>query len=277
VTAPAAWRRLPRWLLAAAGLVVLLALAGAAGAIWRGDEDEAWERIQASGEWHVATDASYPPFSAVDANGNLFGFDVDLAEAIGARWGVRAVFENLTYDALLGSLVVGRSDAVISAYVPQPERMADVAFTRSYFVAGTVAVIDAARGQLLRGDPAAWAQGQRLAVEYGSGADALTRQWARQRAGITATPLPTAAEALAAVAAGEADAALVDAVSAYEHLQAQPGLALAGPPLEPEPYAIAVSIKSRALLRLLEETLIAMEADGSLPALREKWFGPAAR
>jgi ABC-type amino acid transport substrate-binding protein len=178
---------------------------------------------------------------------------------------------------MLGSLTVGRSDAVVSAYVPQPERMAEVAFTRSYFVAGIVAVIDAARGRALAGDPAEWAEGQRLVVEYGSSGDALTRQWARSRTGITATPLPTAAEALAAVAAGEAEAALVDAVSAYEHLMAQSGLALAGPPLEPEPYAIAVNIKSRELFRLLEETLAAMEADGSLPALREKWFGVAAR
>src|SRR4026208_2010713 len=60
-------------------------------------EDEVWKRIQARGVFTVATDASYPPFSAVDANGDLFGFDIDLAEAIGRQWGVRVEFENIAY------------------------------------------------------------------------------------------------------------------------------------------------------------------------------------
>jgi ABC-type amino acid transport substrate-binding protein len=86
----------------------------------------------------------------------------------------------------------------------------------------------------------------------------------------------TAAEALAAVAAAEADAAVVDALAAYEFLAGQAGLALAGPPLEPEPYVIAVSIESPVLLRRLEETLAEMEADGTLEAMRVRWLGEAA-
>ena len=197
----------------------------------------------------VATDASYVPFSAVDGNGALFGFDIELAEAIGREWGVRVSFENITYDALLGAVVSRRDDAVISAFVPQPERTREVAYTRSYFVAGTVAVIRAADGAALAGDPLAWAAGKRLAVEYGAGGDALARQWARRVAGVEVLPLTTAADALLAVENGQADAALVDAVSAYDFLLGHPALRLAGPPLEPEPYVIAVSIEAPELLK----------------------------
>jgi ABC-type amino acid transport substrate-binding protein len=122
-----------------------------------------------------------------------------------------------------------------------------------------------------------WAAGQHLAVEYGAGGDALARQWARRAAGVEVLPHTTAAEALAALEAGQADAALVDVLSAYDFMLGHPALRLAGPPLEPEPYVIAVSLKAPRLLQALEETLAALEADGTLPGLRVKWFGEAAR
>jgi polar amino acid transport system substrate-binding protein len=94
---------------------------------------------------------------------------------------------------------------------------------------------------------------------------------------VTLQPLPTAAEALAAVAGGSADAAVVDAIAAYEFMAQHPELRVAGPPLTPEPYVIAVSVDSPVLLRNFEEALAAMQADGSLAELRVKWLGEAAR
>jgi len=240
-------------------------------------EDEIWKRIQARRVFTVATDASYPPFSAVDGNGNLFGFDVDLAEAIGRRWGVRVDFENIAYDALLDTLISNRDDAVISAFVPQPERAKQISFSRSYFVGGTVAVIKAQTGTRLTGDPIVWASGKTLAVEYGAGGDALARQWKQRVAGITILPKPTADEALLAVENDQAQAALVDAISAYDFMRGHPALTLAGPALEPEPYVVAVSARSRMLYQQVEQALAAMEADGSLSELKVKWFGEAAK
>jgi ABC-type amino acid transport substrate-binding protein len=260
--------------------VIVFAVAAVLMVIWavgaRREEDAAWARIRLTGVLRVATDASYPPFSAVDANGDLFGFDVDLAEALGRRLGVRVEFENIAYDALLAAVVSGRNDVVISAFAPQPDKLDEAAFTRPYFVSGTVAVVKANQ-RLEIGDWVDWAQGKRLAVEYGAGGDVAARQWARQAAGVVVLPWPTAQEALNALVAGTADAALVDAVTAYEFLRSQPGLALAGPPVEPEPYAIAVSARSRELLPALNRALAEMEADGTLPNLRAKWFGEAAR
>jgi ABC-type amino acid transport substrate-binding protein len=260
----------------------VVAIAVVLGGIWLARQfyqpkDVVWERIQAEKIWLVATDASYPPFSTVDANGELFGFDVDLADAIAARWGATAAFENITYDALLGSLVAGRDQAVVSAFVPQPERTREVAYTRAYFTAGTLVVVRQAETDLPSGDPVRWAAGKTLTVEYGSSGHALVRQWAQRVAGVTALPKSTAAEALAAVEDGAAGAAVVDAISAYDYLQGHPALKIAGPPLEPEPYVIAVGIKSQTLLREIDQALAAMEADGSLAALRVKWLGEAAR
>ena len=268
-----------KWVLVFGGCVVISVVIWAIS-LTRSREDEIWARIQTQGVFTVATDASYPPFSAVDEFGNLFGFEIDLAEEIGRRWGVRVEFENIAYDALLGTLISQRDDAVISAFVPQPGRTKDISFTRSYFVGGTVAVVRAASrdGELLREteDWEQWAQGKTLAVEYGAGGDALARQWARRVIDLTILPKSTASEALLAVESGEAEAALVDAISAYDFLLGHAPLALAGPPLEPEPYTIAVNANSHILFQQLASVLQAMEDDGTLPALRVKWFGEAA-
>jgi ABC-type amino acid transport substrate-binding protein len=234
--------------------------------------DEAWERIQQTRTLAVVTDASYPPFAAIDVDGNLFGFDIDLAEEIGRRLGARVAFENLTYDALLGAVIVGRDDVVISAFVPQPDRTRDVAYTRPYFVSGTALVISATAAPAGE-DVLAWVAGKTLAVEYGATGDALARQWARQAANITVLPLPTAFEALQAVETNTASAAVVDALAAYDYLRNTAALTLTGPLLEPEPYVIAVSIKSPRLLAALDQALAAMEADGTLGEMRMRWFG----
>src|SRR5205085_12417797 len=140
-----------------------------------------------------------------------------------------------------------------------------------------VVVVRKAETDLPDGDMLRWAGGKTLAVEYGSSGHALVRQWEQRAAGVSVLPKSTAAEALAALEQGAAAAAVVDAISAYDYLVGHPALKLAGPPLEPEPYVIAVGIKSQTLLREIDQALADMEADGSLAALRVKWFGEAAR
>src|SRR6478672_10211416 len=83
------------WLAAAALLLLVLGVVVARQ--YTRPPDTAWQRIQSQKVFTVATDASYPPFSSLDANGNLFGFDVDLADEIGRRWGVRVDYDNITY------------------------------------------------------------------------------------------------------------------------------------------------------------------------------------
>ncbi|MGQ0602296.1 MAG: ABC transporter substrate-binding protein [Anaerolineales bacterium] len=239
-------------------------------------EDEAWKRIRERGVIVIATDASFAPFSAVDADGNLFGFDVDLGDELARRLGVRADYENITYDALLAALVSGRDDAVISALVAIPDKQKEVSYTRPYFVNGTAAVVKGI-APLFTVDWPAWAAGKRIAVEYGAAGDMIARGWAKQLAGITLFQPRTAQEALALLAAGDADAALVDAITAYEFLKTETGFSLAGPLLDPEPYVIAVNAGSTDLHRVLDDTLAAMERDGALAELRAKWFGEGAR
>jgi polar amino acid transport system substrate-binding protein len=124
-----------------------------------------------------------------------------------------------------------------------------------------------------------------LAVEFGTMGDLEARKWARRLADLTVEPYQTAAEALAAVTAGEADAALVDHVSALAatgrsglpaECPSEPGsregLIIVGAPVVEEPYAVAVERESQHLLRAINEALADMEVDGTMEALVTEWL-----
>ena len=251
----------------------------AATAFWRfalPEQDPAWERVQSNGVIVFGTDATFPPFSALDVEGAYFGFDIDLARAIAKRLGLRAQFELTSYDALIGSLVVGRSDVVISAFVEQPQRLHEAHFTQPYFNSGTVLVLPAPEVAFNASDVLKWAQDRIIAVEYGSQGDVILRRWERRVSGVTPIRESSAQEALFAVAAGRAAGALVDATSAYEFVSQDENLKVVTF-VQDVPYVLAVAAQSPRLRSELDRVLAEMEADGALGTLRALWFGEAAR
>ena len=116
---------------------------------------------------------------------------------------------------------------------------------------------------------------RRLAVEWGSDADAEGRRLRTRLPGLELASYTTPAEALQAVLDGEADAALVDGVTARQFVAAgaSDGQArIVEPALISAPYVIAMPIKARALQHEVNEALQTMRLDGSLQQLEDRWF-----
>ncbi len=234
--------------------------------------DDTWERIREVGVLRVGMDASFPPFEYVAADGTLAGFDVDLARELGRRLGVEIEFvANLPLDGLYDALEVNRVDVVISALVVNPDRMSDFGYSAHYFDAGQVLALSpsvpSAGGEIIEemGD----LDGCTLAVEFGTQGDMEARKWTRRLPDLTVTHYETAAEALMAVTAGEANAALVDHVSA---LMAGGGLTIVEQSVVEELYAVGVHRRSRYLLRAINDVLAEMAEDGTLDALVDEWL-----
>lgn len=263
-----------RWLIAAAVVLV----GGMTLLLWRTvgqPRDRFWEHIQATGRWRVALDPSFPPFESLDDAGRPVGFDVDLANAIAATWGVSVQFEGIGFDGLIDAVWAGRVDAVISALPYQPHFSQDVAFSQPYFEAGIVAVVPTGSKSVQSLDDLA---GRRLAVEWGSEGDVQARALLRRFPDVQVLPQETAQAALQAVADGQADAALVDHISAlqFEATGGAVQVARAGDgPLVivSNPYVIAMPRRAPILQREVDAALTALQADGTLPALVERWLG----
>lgn len=227
--------------------------------------DRSWERIEGQGVLRVGMDASYPPFELWDEVG-LRGYDVDLALALGREWGVEVDFENITFDGLYDALKVERVDIIISALPYDPLLTQDVAYSYSYFDAGQVLVVreEAAIAKIEN------LNGRRVGLESGSRGDLEARRL-EQRMTLERKAYLSPQEVLEALREGKVDAAIVDAVSAYQFMGEQGGLRIVQRVTE-EPYVIAVPIKAPILLEKVNEAIIKWRETGFLEELREKWF-----
>ncbi len=147
-----------------------------------GGRDATWARIQQTGVWRVGMDPSFPPFQDLDkATGKPFGFDVDLAEAIAARSGVRVEIAGVGFDQLVDAVAAHRVDSAISALPILEHRAKEVSFSTPYIEAGTVLVAPA--GSPIGGpDDLA---GRRVAAEWGSDGDAQARALQRRPGQVT--------------------------------------------------------------------------------------------
>lgn len=259
-----------RLLLLAAALVMLTVLVTVL--IGRGRDDDSLRRMQAAGILRIGLDASFPPFEALDDAGNVTGIDVDLAHLIAARLGARAEFANIAFDGLYDALQAGRVDAVISGLPYDERRTRDVIYSRPYFNAGQLLVVPA--DDDLTWDPdAGWAvllAGRRVAVEWGSLGDMHARQWQAAGPGMQVEPHADAAEALAALAGGRADAAIADAVSVHEYARRHPGMLRVVHAVTDEPYVIATHRKSGRLAAAIDAVLSDLLQSGAVDDLLDR-------
>ncbi len=232
-------------------------------------EDAAWEHIQSTGTLRVGLDASYPPFEYVDEHNRIVGFDVDLAEALGLRLGVEMTYINVAYDGLYDALLTGQVDILISALVVTPEFEGRAHFSIPYFNAGEYLVVRANSSLASMEEMG----GRTLAVEYGSQGDIEARKWQRRLSEMTVIRDPDPTAALMAVVSSEADAALVDGITARLGVGQHEELAL-GENVVETLIAAGVHPDSPTLKAQIDTYLADMLEDGTISTLIDKWFGP---
>ena len=231
-------------------------------------KDETWERIQREGVMRIAMDASYPPFEFTDENGNLAGFDIDLARELGRRFGVDVEFVIISFDGLYDALRVKRVDLILSALPFDTRLTEDFTYSHSYFNAGQVLVVREEEAEIAGVEGL---EGRRIGVEWGSMGDVEARQLLR-RMEFELYQFPAPAEALGALGEGEIDAVITDAISAYQFSRERGGIKIVGPPVTDDPYVIATLLNSFILQERINQAILDLSASGFLDELRMRWF-----
>jgi len=239
---------------------------------WTGERrDRVWERIQRDGVIRVAMDASYPPFESVNEAGEFAGYDADLAWELARRLGIPHVaLINIHFDGLYDALLDAKCDIILSALPYDSMLTQDVAYSAAYFQAGQMLVVRAGEREIVGpGDLG----GKRVAFELGSEAHYVGRQlMSRKGIALVQVTTYTAEEALDLLGSASADAAIVDAVTAYSYLGRHDDVRVTGAPLSDEPYVIAVPPDSPVLLDRINHALAGLREEGFLDQLRAKWF-----
>lgn len=235
-------------------------------------------KIKTSGVITIGSDTAYAPWEFLsEADGQTpEGIDVDIANAIGRKLGVKIDFQTSAFDAILPALG-SKFDLGVSAFSITSERMKAVNFV-SYAETGAMWAVKA--GNPGNFDPANLC-GRKIAIQSGSFFErAVTEENERckteGKAEIEILPFSKQPEALTRVAAGGADAtvsgeagigyAAKQSAGAFDTLEP-----VSGPLAERGPNGIAVAKADMELTQLIADTINSLIADGTYQALLDTW------
>jgi polar amino acid transport system substrate-binding protein len=121
---------------------------GEEGSSPSGRRISALDNIITRGTVRVGLNAGYMPFEMKTKTGDFIGFDVELAQEMAKRMGVKLEIVNMAWDGLIPALDTDRFDVIISGMTRTLERAKKVNFSDPYFVTGQVLMLnrEAAKG-----------------------------------------------------------------------------------------------------------------------------------
>src|SRR5262245_12412781 len=89
-------------------------------------------RIASTGELVVGRAASMPPLNMTTKNGQVVGFEIDLAQAMAQAMNVKLRVAPIPFAELMPALEAGQVDMVLSGMTITPGRNMKVAFVGPY-------------------------------------------------------------------------------------------------------------------------------------------------
>jgi polar amino acid transport system substrate-binding protein len=231
-------------------------------------------KIKSAGKIVVGVDATYPPNESLQGGKNVIGMDVDIFNAVAAKFGVTVDWQPAGFDTIITGVQSGKYDMGISSFTINAKRKQQVNMV-SYFNAGTQWATAAGNPKGIDPNNAC---GKNIAVQKGTTQledDIPVRQKKCTDAGKPKINLIVREKqdaATADVATGKADAMLADSpVVLYAAKQSQGQVEPIGNIYDAAPYGYVVPKAETGFAAAIVKALQAINADGTYKSALAKW------
>ena len=220
----------------------------------------------------VGLDNAYPPYGFIGDDGNLTGFDIDLATEVAARNGWNLELEAIDWDAKDALLNQGTINCIWNGFTMEG-REEDYTFSDPYMLNAQVVVVRADSGISGFGD----LSGKAVITQVDSAAYNVLAGEEATQADLAATfaSLETIGDyntAFMQLESGAVDAVACDLSIAAYQLAANPDAYVQlDEPLSEEHYAVGFKLGDDATASTVSDTLRAMDEDGFVEQLCEKY------
>jgi len=250
-------------------LFVLIALVCAAGTIQAKD----WKVVR------IGVEGAYPPFSSTTADGQLVGFDIDIAKALVKAMGAEIKLVPQDWDGIIPALMARKYDAIIASMSITEERKKKVAFTDKYYQ--TPAKFVCKKGSMkdfTREQVAEATAGKKIGVQRATIHDNFITDEGAKDAEIKR--YATQDEAYMDLRAGRVDMLLADSVAIDDGFLKKPegqDYQFIGPDLNEVKYfgegaGIACRKQDKDLVEMFNKAIAQIRADGTYKAIQDKYF-----
>jgi len=218
----------------------------------------------------IGTEGAYPPFNQIGPDGELQGFDIDIAKALCEEMNRDCEFVTQDWDGIIPGLLANKYDAIIASMSITPERDKAVDFTGRYysnklrFLAKKSSNIKPTEASL---------NGKTVGAQRAT----ISSQWLKENMGdiLDIKLYDTQENAFLDLGSGRIDAVLADMLVAYEWLESDEGSAyeFKGEAVySGDRIAIAVQEGNDELREEVNRAIEAIREDGTYAEINAKYF-----
>ena len=217
-----------------------------------------------AGKLIMSTSADFPPYEMVADDGSFEGIDVEIAGAVAAKLGLELVVDDMDFDAALLAVQQGKSDIVMAGVTVNEDRKMVMSFSDTYSKGVQVVIVKEGSDVTLDnlGDQMIGTQRGTTGYIYTSG------DYGEDHV----TAYDNGASAVQALMNGQVDCVVIDSAPATAFVEANPGLVILDTEYTSEDYAIGMNKANTALLDAVNAALAELTADGTIPAIVEKYI-----
>lgn len=228
-----------------------------------------WKKVR------IGVEGAYPPFSYVDPDGKLAGFDIEIANALCKQMGAECTMVQQDWDGIIPALLARKYDAIVASMSITEERMKKVGFTDKYY--NTPAKFIRKKGSGITISKAGL-KGKTVGVQRATTHDNfITGEFGDS---VNIKRYATQDEAYLDAVAGRVDLLLADSVAmddGFLKTDMGQGWEFVGPDYNDPKYfgegvGVAIRKQDKDLVNMFNKAIKAIRANGTYDAIAKKYF-----